>query len=295
MTRTKSLPARASGTSVFYDRLQDRQFDTQGQLLFPDGTPPDNPTGINGGPPNPDAHPFWIPEFFGDVMTVNGKSWPFFEVQPRRYRFRVVNASNARFIQAQLVHSANHQPTATPGPDIWQIGSDGGFLNAPTDLDAGASAPHLFLAPAERADIIIDFSGQSGKNFILINGQGAFAPFPSGDPPDPNTNGQIMEFRVNQTLQGTDTSFHPAHPQRALRASPIVNIKPASTGKTPDKKRQLILVEVEGAGGPLEVTTRSTLLTSGRCSTAPGRTPGPSSRRRSDRRCLRTSTRPQRS
>ena len=234
--------------------IADRQFDTQGQLLFPDGTPPDNPTGINGGPPNPDTHPFWIPEFFGDVMTVNGKSWPFFEVQPRRYRFRVVNSSNARFIQAQLVQSdRNHQPTTTAGPDIWQIGSDGGFLNAPTDLDAGTNAPHLFLAPAERADIIIDFSGQSGKNFILINGQGAFAPFPSGDPPDPNTNGQIMEFRVNQNLQGTDSTFNPAHPQRSLRASPIVDIKPADTHRNPDKSRQLILVEVEGDGGPLEV------------------------------------------
>jgi FtsP/CotA-like multicopper oxidase with cupredoxin domain len=245
------LPAGAFEQELM---IADRQFDTRGQLLFPDGTPPDNPTGLNGGPPNPDAHPFWIPEFFGDVMTVNGKSWPFFEVQPRRYRFRVVNASNARFIQAQLVRSNHHhQPTTTPGPDIWQIGSDGGFLDAPTDLDVGTDPPHLFLAPAERADIIIDFSGQSGQNFILINGPGAFAPFPSGDPPDPNTSGQIMEFRVNQRLQGTDTSFDPVHPRRALRASPIVDIKPADTHKHPDKTRQLILVEVEGDGGPLEI------------------------------------------
>jgi FtsP/CotA-like multicopper oxidase with cupredoxin domain len=235
--------------------IADRQFDNKGQLLFPDGTPGDNPTGINGGPPNPDVHPFWIPEFFGDVIVVNGKSWPFFEVQPRRYRLRFVNGSNARFYQMQLVQSANHQPTATAGPDIWQIGSDGGFLNSPTDVDSAANpnAPHLFLAPAERADVIVDFAGQSGKNFILINGQGAFAPFPSGDPPDPNTSGQVMEFRVNQALQGTDTSFNPAHPQRALRGSPIVDIKPADTHRAPDKDRQLILVEVEGDGGPEEV------------------------------------------
>jgi FtsP/CotA-like multicopper oxidase with cupredoxin domain len=234
--------------------IADRQFDTQGQLLFPDGSPPDNPTGLSGAPPNPDVHPFWIPEFFGDVMTVNGKSWPFFEVQPRRYRFRVVNASNARFLQAQLVRSnRHHQPTETPGPDIWQIGSDGGFLDAPTDLDAGTDPPHLFLAPGERADILIDFAGQSGKDFILINGPGAFAPFPSGDPPDPDTSGQIMEFRVNQPLQGTDTSFNPAHPRRALRASPIVDIRPAHTHRSPDRTRQLILVEVEGDGGPLEL------------------------------------------
>ena len=234
--------------------IADRQFDTQGQLLFPDGTPTDNPTGINGPPPNPDVHPFWNPEFFGDVVTVNGRSWPFFEVQPRRYRFRFVNASNARFYQMQLVRSSSsHTPTTTPGPDIWQIGSDGGFLNAPTDLDAGTDPPHLFLAPAERADVIIDFRGQAGRNFILINGQGAFAPFPSGDPPDPNTSGQVMEFRVNQSLQGTDTSFNPANPQRSLRAAPIVNIKPAATRRNPDRSRQLVLVEVEGDGGPLEV------------------------------------------
>jgi spore coat protein A len=236
--------------------IADRQFDKKGQLLFPDGSPGDNPTGINGPPPNPDAHPFWIPEFFGDVMTVNGKSWPFFQVQPRRYRLRIVNASNARFLQMQLVQSDNnHHPTATPGPDIWQIGSDGGFLNSPSDLDdpANPNAPHLFLAPAERSDIIVDFSGQSGKSFILINGQGAFAPYPSGSPPDPNTSGQVMEFRVNQPLQGTDNSYNPAHPNVALRAAPIVDIKPADTHRAPDKRRQLALVEVEGDGGPLEV------------------------------------------
>jgi FtsP/CotA-like multicopper oxidase with cupredoxin domain len=56
--------------------LADRMFDTNGQLLFPDGTPPDNPNGLNGAPPNPTVHPYWIPEFFGDVNVVNGKAWP---------------------------------------------------------------------------------------------------------------------------------------------------------------------------------------------------------------------------
>jgi len=235
--------------------IADRQFDTNGQLLFPDGTPPENPTGINGPPPNPDHHPFWIPEFFGDVMTVNGKSWPFFRVEPRRYRFRVVNASNARFLQMQLVREVNGQPSAIAGPTTWQIGSDGGLLNAPARLDdpANPNAPHLFLAPAERADVIVDFAGQAGRRFILSNLQTAFAPFPSGDPPDPNTSGQVMEFRVDLPLSSQDTSFNPAAPQRALRAQPIVDIKPGDTGKPADKLRQLILVEVEGDGGPIEV------------------------------------------
>jgi FtsP/CotA-like multicopper oxidase with cupredoxin domain len=62
-----------------------------------------------------------------------------------------------------------------------------------------------------------------------------------------------MEFRVDLPLSSTDTSFNPANPQRALRASPIVDIKPADTGRPADKTRQLVLVEVEGDGGPLEV------------------------------------------
>ena len=75
--------------------IQDRQFDTNGQLLFPDGTPPG--AGLNGDPPNPDVHPFWNPEFFGNVIVVNGASWPKFTAQPQRYRFRLLNGSNARF------------------------------------------------------------------------------------------------------------------------------------------------------------------------------------------------------
>jgi spore coat protein A len=258
--------------------LQDKQFDSHGQLLFPDGTPADNPTGLNGGPGNPDKHPFWIPEFFGDVITVNGKSWPVLAVQPRRYRFRIVNASNARFYTMQLFNQQGvdmHQ-NGPVGPVIWQIGTDGGFLNNPiklgdpangihacdgtsnappnnvlggsTDIQAGAQC--LFLAPAERADVIIDFAGQSGKTFTMKNF--AVIPFPSGSPvgfgaPDATSDGLVMQFKVNQPLQGADTTFNPAatnHP--ALRASPIVKLDPAVTGRKPDELRQLILVEEEG-------------------------------------------------
>jgi FtsP/CotA-like multicopper oxidase with cupredoxin domain len=252
--------------------IADRQFDTQGQLKFPDA---ESSPGAGDGPPNPDAHPFWIPEFFGDVMVVNGKSWPFLEVQPRRYRLRFVNSSNARFLQMQLFRSVNHQPTNTPGPHFFQIGSDGGFMNSPVDVDSASNpnAPHVFLAPAERADVIVDFSGQAGRNFILTNSQNALAPFPTGDPPDPNTSGQIMEFRVTQTLAAADTTFDPANPRQSLRAQPIVDIKPADTHRAPDKKRQLVLVEVEGDGGPLEVLINNSHwdgLRDGTSTTIPG-------------------------
>jgi spore coat protein A len=233
------LPAGAFENELM---IADRQFDRNGQLFFPNGLP-GNPTGINGPPPNPDHHPFWNPEFFGDVITVNGKSWPFMSVQPRRYRFRIVNASNARFYDVQLLRTTNQ----APGPAIWQIGSDGGFLGAPAMLDnpAVATSPHLFLAPGERADVIIDFAGQATRAFNLVNT--ANGPFPSGDPPDPNTSGQIMQFRVDQPLVGADATYNPAAPAGVLlRGAPMVNIRPT----TPDRRRQLVMVEVEGAGGP---------------------------------------------
>jgi FtsP/CotA-like multicopper oxidase with cupredoxin domain len=264
-----TLPAGAFESELV---LADKQFDTNGQLIFPDGTPVDNPTGLNGGPGNPDKHPFWVPEFFGDVMTVNGKSWPVMHVQPRRYRFRVVNADNARFYSMQLFNQAgvDQHINGPAGPAIWQIGSDGGFFNTPLELANPANGNHqcdglassgslggatdiqagrrcLFLAPAERADVIVDFGGQAGKTFTLKNF--AVIPFPSGGPvgfgaPDATSDGLIMQFAVDQALQGTDTSFNPAGNHPALRASPIVNFKPAN-GRG-DKLRQLILVEEEG-------------------------------------------------
>jgi spore coat protein A, manganese oxidase len=279
--------------------VADRIFDTNGQLIFPDGSPAANPIGYEGAPGNQNLHPFAIPEFFGDVITVNGKSWPFMEVQPRRYRLRIVNGSNARFLQMQLFQEATtngrfngiaslftdtrNPPVGIPGPPIWQIGSDGGFLNTPANVDTIAAgipatgdpnSPHLFTAPAERSDIIVDFGGQAGKRFVLTNT--AVAPFPGGGvivetlpapalqgPTDSNPNlpgpyeitDQIMEFRVDQPLVGTDTSFNPAASHPALRAAPIVDIKPADTGLKIDAHRQLILDEVEdvNTGAPVEV------------------------------------------
>jgi spore coat protein A len=265
-----TLPSGAQEAELF---LADKQFDTNGQLYFPDS---DQAGSLNGGPGNPDKHPFWIPEFFGDVITVNGKAWPVMDVQPRRYRFRVVNGSNARFYSMELFNQAGvdmHQ-NGPVGPAIWQIGSDGGFFNNPVKVTDPANGIHacdglnnadagnvlggandiqagkkcLFLAPAERADIIIDFAGQLGKTFTLKNF--AVIPFPSGGPvgfgpPDATSDGLVMQFRVSQpSTSSVDTSFNPAAAHPALRASPIVNVKPAN-GKG-DKLRQLILVEEEG-------------------------------------------------
>ncbi len=277
------LPAGAYESELL---VADRQFDISGQLYFPAGVPGNGP-GFNGGPPNPDHHPYWIPEFFGDVVTVNGKSWPVMHVEPRRYRLRFVNGSNARFFQMQLFAADTMgAPTSTAGPAFWQIGSDGGFLNAATNLSMNP-VPGIWIAPAERADVIVDFTGRTGS-FILTNGKGcddpanadscgAFAPYPSGDPPDPATSGQVMMFKVDKTLAGTDTSFNPAPSGTAVRGgtgrpAAIVNVKPAGA---PDVRRQLVLVEVEGPGGPEEVLLNNSEWDGYRENLVPGSTPVP--------------------
>ncbi len=268
-----TLPSGAQEVELM---IQDRQFDTNGQLYFPDS---DNAANLNGPPANPDIHPFWIPEFFGDVITVNGKSWPKMAVQPRRYRFRILNGSNARFFVLQMFNQqgVDMHTNGAPGPAIWQIGSDGGFFNNPVKLDDPANGPNacagapvgnntdvtsgakcLFLAPAERADVIVDFAGQAGKTFTMKNF--AVIPFPSGGPvgfgaPDATSDGLVMQFSVSLPLQGTDATFNPAGNHPALRASPIVNIKSIK----PNKVRQLTLVEEEadtdnpdGPGAPTD-------------------------------------------
>lgn len=243
------LPAGAYEHEIV---IQDRQFDTNGQWLFPDGSP----EGLNGPPPNPDIHPFWIPEFFGDAIVVNGKTWPYFEVEPRRYRFRLLNGSNARWYELRLMNTS----TGRPGPAMWVIGNDGGLLDFPAlSGDNRGHSPRLLMAPGERYDVIVDFAAFTGQTLALLNS--AKAPYPSGSPPDPQTNGQIMQFRVTKPLSSGDDSYNPA--LGAPLRTPMVRLANPATGTlapavTPDVRRQLVLVEIEGPGGPIAVLLNNT-------------------------------------
>ncbi len=237
--------------------IADRQFDTNGQLLFPDGFP----AGLNGPPPNPNVHPFWIPEFFGDTVLVNGKTWPKMTVEPRRYRFRLLNGSNARFYDLTL------GAAGLPNPDIWVIGTDGGFLDKPV------KPGDLLMGPSERYDVIIDFRNFAGRNVFLLNS--APAPFPSGTTPDPQTVAQVMQFQVTNAPVH-DTTFDPAAPGATLRGpgkplDPIVRLVDGNGGPSPGvnffKRRQLVLFEIDGPGGPLEVLLNNTKWTGRRFGT----------------------------
>lgn len=219
--------------------IQDRMFDTKGQLYYP------------VDPTNPGIHPFWSPEFFGDVITVNGKSWPYLSVAPRKYRFHLLNGSNARFYNVWLKNLA----TSAVGPAITQIGTDGGLLDAPATIPAGQA---LLLGCGERADVIIDFSNFApGTVLTLMND--ANTPYPNGDPVDIGTTDRIMQFVVNGKMidgkdhdrRGTDMSMVPAK----LRSNPLVKLTDFA-GRAivkPVLARQLTLNEVMGDGGPVMV------------------------------------------
>lgn len=160
--------------------IQDKTFLDNGDLFYPSG--PANPSPIL---PNPSI----VPGFFGENILVNGKVWPYLEVEPRKYRFRLLNGSNSRFYNMKL-----ESEDETSLPSMVQIGTDGGLLEKPVQLS------QLILAPAERAEIIIDFSELVGKNIRLTNSQ---------PPVDAETTGQIMQFRVIQPLCEPDTSNVP--------------------------------------------------------------------------------------
>ncbi|MEG9326827.1 multicopper oxidase domain-containing protein [Salinimicrobium catena] len=156
--------------------IQDRRFYENGELYYPYKVeeledPLEKPLNTDGVTV--------LPEMFGDFILVNGKAWPFLEVEPRKYRLRLLNGSDSRFYDLFL-----------PGITFYQIGSDGGLLAEPVRRN------RLLVGPGERLDVIVDFSdpGLWGQTLILKNN--ARSPFPFGTTPTPQTSGQIMAFKV---------------------------------------------------------------------------------------------------
>ena len=177
------LPGPAPGVGAdpfgrFYEipiAIQDRSFNADGSLFYPDSRAFFDEF---AGPyiPGSDVPPIWNPEFFGNTMVVNGRTWPFLEVEPRRYRFRFLNGCNSRFLILKIVTDPLATRPATAALPFWQIGAEGGFLPAPVQLD------QLLMAPAERADVIVDFTDfPVGTELYLIN-EGPDEPFGGGVP-----------------------------------------------------------------------------------------------------------------
>lgn len=188
--------------------IQDRSFYEDGSLLYPT-------EGVNRN-----IHPYWIPEFGGNAIMVNGQTWPNLNVERRQYRLRLLNGSNARFYNLKLSN----------GQSFIQIASDGGLLPFPVTMN------ELLITPGERADILIDFSKvDPGTSIIVTNNSN----IPT--PADPETLGQIIQFTVLDT---------PPIPPKKLPAK--LNKIPTLTPNVP--KKTFTLNETEGPNGPLIIT-----------------------------------------
>lgn len=207
--------------------IQDRSFNEDGALFYPDkraffeGLAPEDlqipfkPDRACDGRPS-DVSPIWNPEFFGNVMVVNGRTWPNLQVEPRRYRLRLLNGCNSRFVILRLSASPVEGQGSAAALPFWQVGADGGFLPTPIKLDT------LLMSPAERADVIVDFSGLTPGAVLYLINEGPDEPFkgfnPDGTltdgmegtlpPADPHTTGQVMRFEI-VPLASTDDSTPP--------------------------------------------------------------------------------------
>jgi spore coat protein A len=153
--------------------IQDRQFSADGTFRYPTST-------ISGVT--------WIGEYFGDVMLVNGKVWPYLDVEPRMYRLRILNGCNARILSLDI-----------GGARFWQIGAEGGMWDKPVPVT------QLVLAPAERADVLVDFSTFAGKALLVRNRKPSA---PISTPAPPLT--AVMQIRVGTTVTTPGPTTIPA-------------------------------------------------------------------------------------
>ena len=190
--------------------FQTRDFDNDGNLLYPARV---------------------TSEVYGSAVTVNGKVWPYVKVEPRKYRFRFLNGTNARTLQLKLLNTQDR----SPGPAFYQIGSDSGFLQDTAILNdpANPNSFQMTLNPAERSDIIIDFSKVAGKNFMLYNSN-------VGDVGDAELIlRNMIVFQVMPTVTAPDTSKLPMH---------FRPIRRLDTAGAPT--RQIVLSEVDTPNQP---------------------------------------------
>jgi spore coat protein A len=230
--------------------LQDRSFDTTGQIFYNLASNPQ---------PNPTVHPFWIPEFIGDTIVVNGKTWPFLNVEPRQYRFRFVNGSNARFYELTLnMTKVKNLKVKVKNPTMPMvvIATDDGYL-----MNAVATNM-LVIGPGERYEVIVDFSALIAGDVITMMNS-ARTPYPGGGKPVPGLTDTVMQFRVGapsnnptvpKIVAGTALRDPVTNPIQPIKLAHDTFSGPPPTGSI---TRQLTLNEVIGAGGPLELVVNN--------------------------------------
>jgi spore coat protein A len=176
--------------------FQDRSFYDDGQLFYPRGpgdlVSPGVGDPLAGLPPDFPSEASQVQSFFADANLVNGTVWPFMEVEPRKYRFRMLNGANSRFYDLAL----EPQPGAASMDPVTfhQIGTDSGLLSTRSERTS------LNLAPADRFDVVVDFSQFNPGDTLLMRNSGPQA--------RPGTTDEVMQFQV-VPLVGNDNSNLP--------------------------------------------------------------------------------------
>lgn len=257
--------------------IQDRSFNVDGTLFYPQsrvffdgfagpyvGAP--DATGVQTS----DINPIWNPEAFFNTMVVNGTTWPVYEVAPAQYRLRLLNGSNSRFINLSMFEVDRVKVKKNEKKDFtkygaehpfYQIGGDQGFLPQVVAIQTGLATVYpgggapplapvalpdpmqaLLMAPAERMDVIVDFSGLPDGTVIRVLNTAPDAPFGGFPdiPADSLTTGQVMQFVVNSVA----VPVLPSDTARPAIASYVLPAEPASTTAV-DVVRPLSLNEEE--------------------------------------------------
>jgi FtsP/CotA-like multicopper oxidase with cupredoxin domain len=224
-----------------------------------------------------DIAPVWNPEAFFNTMVVNGNTWPVLEVAPERYRFRILNAADSRFLNLAMFRvRGNGTLNLSQEEPFYQIGAEQSLLPQVVRIETGFATPlpgdgrdicagqsggrnptcvaavpgtfaeqALLVGPAERADVIVDFTGlDDGTRIRIINTapDAPFGGFPDV-PADPATTGQVMEFIVSSAL--ANPAGDPSTPAPSL----VLDPNPGGVAKlgAPDAIQDLALLEEESA------------------------------------------------
>lgn len=216
--------------------IQDKAFNEDGSLVFPTfvnlGTYTYNALHDSNG----NALASIRPEMWGNVITVNGKAWPYKNVKTQLYRLRLLNGSDSRMYNLWLQDAdtgeiitperAHHVAPTLTWP-IVQIGADQGYRDAAIDVATGPGPEGLLLVNGARADILIDFAHPvlRGRNLVLRNDcpapfSGDFSQMSVDDTTlDPKTTGVVMLFKVSSTSGTPSPLLAEAGPSTSLRTS----------------------------------------------------------------------------
>lgn len=276
--------------------IQDRSFNADGTLFYPtnraffEGLTPaqlqipfiPDPTQTDIAEPS-DISPIWNPEAFFNTMVVNGTTWPTFNVAQAQYRFRLLNGCNSRFLNLAMFTLKKAKKKALKNLDMeipfYQIGAEQGFLPQVVQILKGFATPlpgngtipkpvkaahkdqALLLGPAERADVIVDFSALPDGTVVQMINTAPDAPFGGFPdvPADPSTTGQVMQFVVTAALNGTSdtdpTGLTPATPPQNLvpsAESPLLTATNARQLTLNEEESGTVCVTVDAAGNILE-------------------------------------------